>query len=89
MPGHLSDDSVRRVVDLLERQFGATVDRTVVTSHVVTAVRDLRGSISLEALPEMACRLAGHRLAELLSARQDDSAGRVLATSASRTGGRG
>jgi len=70
MPELISEDDVRQLVNLLVKEFGSAVDRTVIASYVSESVRDLRGSICPEALPEMACRLAGHRLGELVLERQ-------------------
>jgi len=72
-PQLASDDGVTDIVDLLGRQFGASVDRTVIACYVRAAAHDLRGSICPEALPEMACRLAGHRLAEFTGQVRTDA----------------
>ena len=50
----------------LDRQFAGLLSTTVITSCVASAIRDLRGSISGEALFEMAARLAWVRLAVLV-----------------------
>ncbi len=50
----------------LDRQFAGLLSTTVITGCVASAIRDLRGSISGEALPEMAARLARVRLAALV-----------------------
>ncbi len=50
----------------LDRQFAGLLSTTVITGCVASAIRDLRGSISGEALPEMAARLAWVRLAALV-----------------------
>jgi len=50
----------------LDRQFAGLLSTTVITACVASAIRDLRGSISGEALPEMAARLARVRLAALV-----------------------
>jgi len=50
----------------LDRQLANLLSTTVITSCVASAIRDLRGSISGEALPEMAARLARVRLAALV-----------------------
>jgi len=60
-----SADSVSTLIEELGKEFGSAVDRTVIASYVGAAVRELTGSICPEALPEMACRLAGYRLTEL------------------------
>lgn len=53
----------------LDRQFAGLLSTTVITGCVASAIRDLRGSISGEALPEMAVRLARVRLAALVDER--------------------
>jgi hypothetical protein len=53
----------------LDRQFAGLLSATVISGCVAGAIRDLRGSISGEALPEMAARLAGVRLAALVDER--------------------
>jgi len=53
----------------LDRQFAGLLSTTVITGCVASAIRDLRGSISGEALPEMAARLARVRLAALVDER--------------------
>ena len=56
----------RRVVKALVGELGATFGAQWGTAAVWTclqqAISDLRGSVSLDALPEMAARLAHHRL---------------------------
>ncbi len=65
----LSHRVVTEVSRELDRQFAGLLSATVITSCVASAIRDLRGSISGEALPEMAARLAGVRLAALVDER--------------------
>lgn len=55
--------STQQVVELLDRDFAGALDWSMMQATVLTAVADLRGSISAEALHEMAYRLARHRLA--------------------------
>lgn len=57
-------DVITMIMSELTRQFGSTVPVGVIGLVAVKAVRDLRGSISAEALPEMALRLAQMRLLE-------------------------
>ncbi len=52
----------------LAQQFAGILSATVIAGCVAAAIRDLRGSISGEALPEMASRLARVRLAEVVRA---------------------
>ena len=53
----------------MDRQFAGLLSATVIAGCVADALRDLRGSISGEALPEMAARLARFRLAALVDKR--------------------
>lgn len=53
------------VKELCER-FGDSVDVRTVEIGVRRAVRDLKGSVSAESLPEMAARLAAERLHAVL-----------------------
>ncbi len=52
----------------LAQQFAGLLSASVIAGGVAAAIRDLRGSISGEALPEMASRLARVRLAEIARA---------------------
>ncbi len=52
----------------LAQQFAGVLSASVIAGGVAAAIRDLRGSISGEALPEMASRLARVRLAEIARA---------------------
>jgi hypothetical protein len=63
MPGTSLGLSPDQAVALLDRDFGGVLDRSVLHAAVRRARSDLSGSISAEALEEMAYRLAGHRLA--------------------------
>ena len=65
----LTQDVVVEVSRELDRQFAGLLSTTVITGCVRAAIRDLRGSISGEALPEMAARLARVRLAAILDER--------------------
>src|SRR4051812_22585752 len=56
------DGVVSRLSRELDRDFAGLVSAPVITACVADAIRDLRGSISGEALPEMAVRLARVRL---------------------------
>lgn len=51
------------LADRLGREFTDQIPHTVVRAVLIQAISDLRGSISLDALPEMAVRLARVRLA--------------------------
>jgi hypothetical protein len=60
-------DSDRRlsgdqIVEHLQREFDGAFSRAEVQSCVIAAISDLRGSICLEALHEMAYKLASYRL---------------------------
>jgi hypothetical protein len=63
MPGAGVALTIEQVVQLLDRDFGGALDRAVLYAAVRRARSDLIGSISAEALDEMAYQLAGHRLA--------------------------
>jgi hypothetical protein len=56
----------RRTIELLTGELGAHVervaDRAVVSTYILAAMNDLRGSVCPDALPEMAARLVRHRL---------------------------
>jgi hypothetical protein len=56
---------VRELAPRYERDLGTAV----LWGSVRAAVRDLRGSVSPEALPEMAARLAYHRLQSVMPPR--------------------
>jgi hypothetical protein len=75
MSENIRRDVVHVVTRELEREFAGLVSATVMTACVVSALRDLCGSISIEALPEMAARLARVRLTALL----DECARRQIA----------
>ena len=68
-------DSQRRVtialIRELEPHFAGALTLDQVCSCVQQAVADLDGSVCVEALPEMAARLARHRLQEQIHADQD------------------
>lgn len=53
---------VQRLVRELAPSFAAVYSESLITSYVRRAVNDLRGSVTAESLPEMAMRLAHHRL---------------------------
>jgi hypothetical protein len=53
---------VSGILDDLVAEFGGEPSESVVRAYLVRAISDLRGSISQEALPEMAVRLARVRL---------------------------
>jgi hypothetical protein len=59
----IAGELVAGLVDELAAQFLGTYRPDAIWSHVRRAISDLRGSVSREALPEMAVRLAHHRLA--------------------------
>ena len=67
-------DTQRRVTAALIRElephFAGALSLDQVCSCVRDAVADLRGSVSVEALPEMAARLAHHRLQATIHAAQ-------------------
>lgn len=67
------------VVDHLERDFEGAFNHAEIRSYVTKAISDLRGSICAEALPEMAYKLASHRLKAQLdqaaSLKTDDLVG--------------
>lgn len=56
----------RRTIELLTGELGEHVDRVadkaVVSTYILAAMSDLRGSVCPDALPEMAARLVRHRL---------------------------
>jgi hypothetical protein len=52
------------LVEELLKEFGDTLSHAAIRAGVVSAIVDLRGSISPESLPEMAVRLARVRLAD-------------------------
>jgi hypothetical protein len=54
--------TVAGIVDELNPMFGGIVAATAITECAARAVQDLLGSICLQALPEMAIRLATVRL---------------------------
>lgn len=64
-----ASDSGARIVDELYREFGNSTPDVVIRACLASALADLRGSISQEALPEMAVRLTRVRLAARLEAR--------------------
>jgi len=68
-------DTERRVsaalIRELEARFAGALTGDQVCSCVQQAVADLRGSVCAEALPEMAARLAHHRLQEQIHDDQD------------------
>lgn len=51
----------------LADDFAHTVSAAQIWTYVQDAIADLRGSVSVEALPEMAARLARHRLSTIVS----------------------
>ena len=55
----------------LEPPFAHTLSHNAVSSCVVQAVADLRGSVCVEALPEMAARLAHYRLQTAIKERRN------------------
>ncbi len=63
-----SERLVSDIANELAHQFAGVLSATVIAGGVAAAIRDLRGSISGEALPEMASRLARVRLAEVARA---------------------
>jgi len=60
-------DLPRRLVDELDPIFAPHIPPRVLAQSVEQALHDLRGSVSAEALPEMAVRLARHRLQSIAS----------------------
>jgi hypothetical protein len=62
----------------LEPHFADTLSRDTVSSCVLPAVTDLRGSVCTDALPEMAARLARHRLGSAIDAIDNVTAARLL-----------
>jgi type III restriction/modification enzyme restriction subunit/TOTE conflict system primase-like protein len=60
-----------RVCRELSRDFAGTLPELVIKACVRDAVAELRGSISAEALPEMAARLAAVRLARIADQHRD------------------
>ena len=68
-------DTQRRVTAALIRElephFAGALTLDQVAACVRDAVADLRGSVSVEALPEMAARLAHYRLRATIHADQD------------------
>jgi hypothetical protein len=55
-------DATRVLIGEFVPRLGGILGPTMVAAFVRRAVSDLRGSVSVEALPEMAARLAQHRL---------------------------
>ena len=55
-------DADARIAEELRREFADSVPASVVRLFLDTVITDLRGSVSAEALPEMAVRLARVRL---------------------------
>ena len=53
------------VVNELTREYSEVLAAETIKARARAAIRDLRGSINPEALPEMAVRLAQVRLAEM------------------------
>jgi hypothetical protein len=62
MSDHYPGLSREQLVEHLEHDFGGVLDRADIRSCAIAAIADLRGSICAEALPEMAYKLASHRL---------------------------
>ena len=71
-------DTQRRVTAALIRElephFAGALTLDQVAACVRDAVADLRGSVGVEALPEMAARLAHHRLQAKVTANVDTTA---------------
>ena len=63
-----SRNGTSAIIAELDRKFAGSVPNPVITWCVAGAIHDLRGSISVEALPEMALRLATVRLATMRQA---------------------
>ena len=61
-------DADARIAEELRREFADSVPASVVRLFLDTVIADLRGSVSAEALPEMAVRLARVRLANRVDA---------------------
>lgn len=57
---------VENLVRELATQFGRVCPEAIIATYVRRAIDDLRGSVSLESLPEMAARLARHRLLSIV-----------------------
>ena len=76
-------DAARAIFQELRPQFDGILPARTVHEYVNQAVKDLTGSISIEALPEMAVRLASVRLhSDLLP---DQSPGEVQISTSQRT----
>ena len=63
--GSLSDATIERIARDLVRELvppGDPYAQGLIWTYVQQAIRDLRGSINVEALPEMAARLVQHRV---------------------------
>lgn len=60
------DAMTTAVATELNPLFAPRLGVAVVVEYIRTATNDLRGSVSLESLPEMAARLASHRMLALL-----------------------
>jgi hypothetical protein len=60
----------RRLVDELDQLFAPRIPPGVLARSVERAIHDLSGSVAAEALPEMAARLAQHRLLAIYGADQ-------------------
>jgi hypothetical protein len=54
--------TTRALIREFEPQFAGELPSTRLRAYIREAVDDLRGSVSPEALPEMAARLAHHRM---------------------------
>jgi hypothetical protein len=60
-----STDPAQALQRELAAQFDGTLSDARIRGYVHDAINDLRGSVSAEALPEMAARLAHHRLSTI------------------------
>lgn len=65
-PAHPMRGIDTTLVGEMRRALGGRVSERVIVQYVRAALEDLRGSVSLEALPEMGARLAYYRLTTLL-----------------------
>lgn len=57
---------MRKLIREMSPQFARFLPEPMISTYVREAIDDLRGSVSSESLPEMAARLARHRLTAVL-----------------------
>lgn len=65
---------VHKLVRELTPTFAAAFSESLIATYVRKAVSDLRGSVTADSLPEMAARLAHHRLSVIVMPQPDGTA---------------